>query len=79
MENKVQKATNEIKNNLTKNNSNFFEAYLLLAINSLKEKEFKKSKDYLKKSSKFINNDRITLIIYETIKQYIYVLNKIKF
>ena len=78
LENKVQKATNEIKNNLTKNNSNFFEAYLLLAINSLKEKEFKKSKDYLKKSSKFINNDRITLIIYETIKQYIYVFEQNK-
>jgi tetratricopeptide (TPR) repeat protein len=78
LENKVQKATNEIKNNLTKNNSNFFEAYLLLAINSLKEKEFKKSKDYLKKSSKFIDNDRITLIIYETIKQYIYVFEENK-
>ena len=36
---KVQQATNEIKQNLTKDNSNFFEAHLMLALDSLKEKK----------------------------------------
>ena len=73
LEGKVKQATNEIKLNLTENNSNFFEAYLILALDSLKKKNYKKSKNYLKKSYKFINNDKIALIITETLKQYLYV------
>ena len=38
LEGKVQQAANEINKNLTKNNSNFFEAYLILALDSLKIK-----------------------------------------
>ena len=37
LEGKVQQSTNEIKRNLTENNSNFFEAHLLLALDSLKK------------------------------------------
>jgi|TARA_B110000438_G_scaffold49417_1_gene49929 tetratricopeptide (TPR) repeat protein len=73
LEGKVKQATNEIKLNLTENNSNFFEAYLILALDSLKKKNYKKSKSYLKKSYKLINNDKIALIITETLKQYLYV------
>ena len=50
LEGKVQQATNEIKKNLTENNSNFFEANLILALDSLKKKNYKKSKKYLNKS-----------------------------
>jgi len=78
LENKIQQATNEIKKNLTKNNSNFFEAYLILAIESLKKKNFKKSKDYLEQSYKFINKDKFALIIYENLKQYLYVFEEKK-
>ena len=39
LEGKVQLATNEIKQNLTENNSKFFESHLLLAIDSLKKKK----------------------------------------
>ena len=78
LEGKVQQATNEIKLNLTKNNSNFFEAHLILALDSLKKKNYKKSKDYLKQSYKFINNDRITLIIAETLKEYLHVFEENK-
>ena len=78
LEGKVKQATNEIKLNLTKNNSNFFEAHLILALDSLKKKNYKKSKDYLKQSYKFINNDRITLIIAETLKEYLYVFEENK-
>ena len=78
LEGKVQHATNEIKQNLTKNNSIFFEAHLLLALDSLKKKKYKQSRDHLKKSYAFINNDRISLIIAETLKQYLYVFEENK-
>jgi len=74
----VQQATNEIKQNLTENNSKFFEAHLILAIDSLKKKNYKKSKEYLQQSYEFINNDKIALIIAETLKQYIYVFEENK-
>jgi len=78
LEGKVQYATNEIKKNLTKDNSNFFEAHLILALDSLKKKNYKKSKDHLQKSYEFINNDRFALIIAETLKQYLYVFEENK-
>ena len=78
LEGKVQQASNEIKQNLTRNNSNFFEAHLLLALDSLKKKNYKKSKDHLQKSYKFINNDKMDQIIVETLKQYLYVFEENK-
>ena len=39
LEGKVRQATSEIKKNFTKENSNFFEAHLVLAIDSLKKKK----------------------------------------
>ena len=79
LEGKVQKAANEIKLNLTKDNSNFFEAHLLLALDSLKNKNYKRSKEYLEKSYEYINDDKISLIIAESLKQYLQVFqdNKI--
>ena len=78
LENKIQKATSEIKLNLRNNNSNFFEAYLILALDSLNNKNFKKSQNYLDKSFGFIDNDRFSLIIYETFKEYLIVFRKNK-
>jgi len=78
LEGKVQQATNEIKLNSTKNNSNFFEAHLILALDSLKKKNYEKSQYYLKESYKSINNDKITLIIAETLKEYLYVFKENK-
>ena len=77
-EGKVQQATNEIKRNLTKDNSNFFEAHLILALDSLKKKNYKKSKEYLNKSYAFIYNEKISLAIVETLKQYLYVFEENK-
>ena len=78
LEGKVQQATSEIKKNLTEDNSNFFEAHLVLALDSLKRKNYKRSKEHLQKSYEFINNDRLSLIIAETLKQYLYVFEKNK-
>ena len=78
LEGKVQHATTEIKQNSIGNNSNFFEAHLLLVLNSLKRKNYKKSKEHLKNSYKFINDDKIALIVAETLKQYLYVFEENK-
>ena len=78
IEGKVQQATSEIKQNLTEGNSNFFEAHIVLALDSLKKKNYKRSKEHLQRSYEFINNDRISLIIAETLKQYLYVFEENK-
>ena len=78
IEGKVPQAISEVKQNLTENNSNFFEAHLILALDSLKKKNYKKSKEHLSKSLKFINNDRLFLIIAETLKQYLYIFEENK-
>ncbi len=78
LEGKVKKAINQIKLNSTKVNSNFFQANLLLAIDSLKKKDYKKSEYYINKSNEFINNDRFALIISETFKEYLYVFKEKK-
>ena len=78
LEGKIQQAASEIKLNLTNDNSNFFEAHLLLALDSLKKKNYKKSKKHLQSSYEFINNDRLLLIVAETLKQYLYVFERNK-
>ena len=78
LEGKVQEAANEIKQNLSEDNSNFFEAHLLLALDSLKKNNYKKSRKHLEQSYKFISNDRVSLIIAETLKQYLYVFEENK-
>ena len=78
LEGKVQQAASEVKQNLTEINSNFFEAHLILALDSIKKKDYKKSNEHLKKSYKFINNDRFALIIAETLKKYLFVFEENK-
>ena len=78
LEGKVQQAVTEIKQNLTEDNSNFFEAHLLLALESLKRKNYKKSREHLQRSYEFINNDQLSLVIAETLKQYLYVFEENK-
>ena len=78
LEGRIQQAINEIKQNSSKDNSNFFEAHLLLAIDSLKRKNYIKSKEHLQRAYEFINNDRLSLIIAETLKQYLYVFEENK-
>ena len=48
LEGKVLQATNELKLNSNEDNSNFFEAHLILALDSLKKKIIKKVKTILK-------------------------------
>jgi tetratricopeptide (TPR) repeat protein len=76
LEGKIHQAIFEIKQQLSKKNSNFFEAYLILALDSLKKKDFSRSRDYLDKSFAFINNDKLSLVIHKTLKQYLDVFEK---
>jgi tetratricopeptide (TPR) repeat protein len=78
LENKVAQAINVIKNKNNKNNSNFFDAYIILAVDSLKKNDFKKTEMYLVQSLKFKDQRRFNLVISETLKQYVYTFKNKK-
>ena len=76
LENKVSQAINIIKNNKGKNNSNFFDAYLLLILDSLKKNDLKKTQDYLQASTGFARDDRFASAVLESLQQYVYVFKE---
>ena len=70
LDGKVKTAIKELKSNENKKNSDFFEAYLLLIIDSINKNDFKKTTKYLNNLPKFSDNDTLNLIIYESLKNY---------
>jgi tetratricopeptide (TPR) repeat protein len=78
LENKVAQAINIIENNKNNENTDFFEAYILLISDSLKKNDFVKADNYLAQSLKFQDQSRINLVIFETLRQYIYTFKKKK-
>ena len=76
LEQKVSEAINVIKKN--KNNTNFFDAYLLLILDSFKRNDIEKAYEDLKIASNFVEQDRLNLAILETLKQYVYVFKEKK-
>ncbi|MDC3175159.1 hypothetical protein OA845_01415 [Candidatus Pelagibacter sp.] len=78
LDNKVPQAINVIKNNGNKDNSDFYDAYIILIIDSLKKNKFDEADEYLTQSLKFQDQNRINLIIFETLKQYIYTFKNKK-
>ena len=78
LENKVAQAINIIKNKSNKDNTDFFNAYILLVIDSLKRNDFVKADKYLTQSLKFQDQRRFNLVISETLKQYIYTFKNKK-
>ena len=78
LDNKVPQAINVLNNNVNKSNSDFYDAYIILIIDSLKKNNFKKADEYLTQSLKFQDEDRINLVIFETLKQYIYTFKNKK-
>ena len=70
LEGKVKTAIKELKSNENRKNSDFFEAYLLLIIDSINKNDFKKTTKYLNNLPKFSGNDTLNLIIYESLKNY---------
>ena len=78
LDNKVSQVINLINNNLNKSNLDFYDAYIILIIDSLKKNNFKKADEYLTQSLKFQDESRINLVIFETLKQYIYTFQNNK-
>ena len=78
LENKISQAINVIKNSKNNKNINFFDAHLLLILNSIKKNDFDKAFIHLKKIINLSQLDRFNLAIAETLKQYIYVFKEKK-
>ncbi len=78
LENKVSQATNVIKENKDKSNSDFFEAYLLLIIDSIKKNKLDKANSFLIKVKNIAQKDKFNLAISESLKEYIHVFKEKK-
>ena len=78
LEDKITQAINVIKNSSNEDSSDFFDAYILLIADSLKKNDFKKAEKYLNYSSKFQNQNKFNQLIFETLKQYLYVFKNKK-
>ena len=75
LEDKVAQAINIIKTNSKKSNSDFFEAYILLALDNLKKNNINEAKEILAKIPEYLQEDRFNFIILNSLKQYVEVFN----
>jgi len=78
LEKKVPQAINVIKNNKNKKNTNFFDAYLILIMNNLKNDEIDEAYDNLDIAFNLVDQVGFNLAILETLKQYIFVFKEKK-
>ena len=66
----IKDAIKQIKSNKNQNSANFFEAYVLLLVDSLQKQKFEKSDLILNELQKLQNYGRYQFVIYETLKSY---------
>ncbi len=78
LENKISQAINIVKQNQGKKNSNFFDANLLMIIDSLKKNDLNKTYNHLNKIAQLSSLNNFNLAILESLKQYIYVFKEKK-
>ena len=78
LENKVAQAINVIKNSTNDSNTDFFDAFMLLIVDSLKKNNLNQAEKYLNLSLKFQNQSRLNLVIFETLRQYFYTFKNNK-
>jgi tetratricopeptide (TPR) repeat protein len=71
LEGKVTEAINIIKTNSKKNNSNFFEFYILLSLDSLKKNNFDKAIEILEEVPELQKKEQLNLIILNSLKKYV--------
>ena len=67
----ISKAIQELKYNLDNKNLAFFEAYLILTVDSIEKKDFDKSLKYLEILSSYAKDNTIESAIYESLKDYL--------
>ncbi len=78
LENKVSQAINVVSKNKNKKNIDFFEAYLLLVLDSLKKNNIEKAYTDLKIAFTFAEQGRFNSAILETLNEYIFVFKEKK-
>ena len=78
LEDNIAQAINIIKSNIKKKNSNFFEAQILLAIDSLKKNNIRKASKILEGISEDLLEDRFEFIILSLLKQHVDVFENKK-
>ena len=78
LEKKVPQAINMIKRNKGRENTNFFDAHLLLILDSLKKNDIEKAYRDLNNAFKLTEQDRFNSVILETLKQYFIVFKEKK-
>ncbi len=74
LENKVNQAINVIKQN--KSNSEFFEKYLLLTIDSIRRDDFSKALNYISETKKHIKLNRFNSAVLDNLRDYVFVFNE---
>ena len=78
LENKISQAINVVKNNFGEENTNFFDAYLLLIFDSIKKKNLNQANLYLEIASNINQSDRLNEAIIETLRQYLFTFKEKK-
>ena len=78
LENKISQAINIIKRNKNKNNTDYFDAHLLLIIDYLKKNNLSEAYSYLIEMENLISDDRVDSAILESLKDYIFTFKEIK-
>ncbi|MDC3257290.1 hypothetical protein OAU30_00145 [Candidatus Pelagibacter sp.] len=78
LEDNVTQAINYIKANRKKNNTYFFEAYVLLALDSIKKNDINKALKILSEVPENLQKDRFNFIIISSLKEYAYVFKNKK-
>ena len=79
LENKVSKAINIIKQNKENENINFFDAYLLLIVDSLNRNNLDQAYNYLAIALNSPKKNQFNLAILESLNQYIFLFKEKKF
>ena len=75
---KINKAVNEIKTIKNKEFIDFFEAQLLLVLDSLKKDDYKKSLDYINDLKRHEEEGTFELIVSNFLEEYVYLFNQKK-
>ena len=79
LENKITQAINVIKTYKKKDGQIFFDAYLLLIIDSLKKHDLNRAYEYFDEIKKIDTQDGFNSAIWRSLKQYIYLFKEKKF